>query len=105
MGFFLTTGQDLGHGIMSDGRTPSLHYLNAQYKGSVISDTGAPTAEGNYWMLVGQLKGAGIPLKGAVVGLIGAGNIGRHIIDHLLDDGATPLVVEAKPAIREALAT
>ena len=104
MGFFLTTGQDLGHGIMSDGRTPSLHYLNAQYKGSVISDTGAPTAEGNYWMLVGQLKGAGIPLKGAVVGLIGAGNIGRHIIDHLLEHGATPLVVEAKPAIREALA-
>ncbi|MHB8839905.1 MAG: hypothetical protein ACYC7F_13260, partial [Gemmatimonadaceae bacterium] len=103
-GFFLTTGQDLGHGIMSDGTTGSLHYLNAQYKGSVISDTGAPTAEGNYWMLVGQLKGAGIPLKGAVVGLIGAGNIGLHIIDHLLADGATPLVVEAKPAIRAALA-
>ena len=103
-GFFLTTGQDLGHGIMSDGTTGSLHYLNAQYKGSVISDTGAPTAEGNYWMLVGQLKGAGISLKGAVVGLIVAGNIGLHIIDHLLADGATPLVVEAKPAIRAALA-
>ncbi|MBI2409050.1 MAG: hypothetical protein HYV19_12185 [Gemmatimonadetes bacterium] len=102
-GFFLTTGQDLGHGVMSDGVTGSLHYLNRQYKGSVISDTGAPTAEGNYWMLVGQLKGAGIPLKGAVVGVIGAGNIGAHIIDHLLADGATPLVVEAKPAIRAAL--
>ncbi len=103
-GFFLTTGQDLGHGVMSDGTTGSLRYLNAQYKGSVISDTGAPTAEGNYWMLVGQLKGAGIPLKGAVVGLIGAGNIGQHIIDHLLADGATPLVVESKPAIRASLA-
>lgn len=102
-GFFLTTGQDLGHGIMSDGKTGSLHYLNAHYKGSVISDTGAPTAEGNYWMLVGQLKGADIPMKGAVVGLIGAGNIGLHIIDHLLEDGAVPLVVEAKPAIRAAL--
>jgi hypothetical protein len=102
-GFFLTTGQDLGHGVMSDGKTGSLHYLNAHYKGSVISDTGAPTAEGNYWMLVGQLKGAGIPLKQAVVGLIGAGNIGLHIIDHLLEDGATPLVVEAKASIRAAL--
>lgn len=102
-GFFLTTGQDLGHGIMSDGKTPSLHYLNAHYKGSVISDTGAPTAEGNYWMLRGQLKGADIPLKGAVVGLIGAGNIGAHIIEHLLQDGAVPLVVEAKPDVRATL--
>jgi hypothetical protein len=102
-GFFLTTGQDLGHGTMSDGKTVSLHYLNAHYKGSVISDTGAPTAEGNYWMLVGQLKGADIPLKGAVVGLIGAGNIGLHIIEHLLEDGAVPLVVESKPAIRASL--
>ncbi len=102
-GFFLTTGQDLGHGVMSDGTTGSLHYLNTHYKGSVISDTGAPTAEGNYWMLVGQLKGADIQLKGAVVGLIGAGNIGGHIIDHLLADGATPLVMEAKAGIRARL--
>lgn len=102
-GFFLTTGQDLGHGLMSDGKLGSLHYLNNHYKGSVISDTGAPTAEGNYWMLVGQLKGAGVPLDKAVVGLIGAGNIGLHIIDHLLEDGATPLVVEAKPEIRAML--
>jgi hypothetical protein len=103
-GFFLTTGQDLGHGLMSDGKTASLFYLNEHYKGSVVSDTGAPTAEGNYWMLVGQLKGAGVPLNKAVVGLIGAGNIGLHIIDHLLEDGATPLVVEAKPEIRAMLA-
>ncbi|MFA6165913.1 MAG: hypothetical protein WC700_04800 [Gemmatimonadaceae bacterium] len=102
-GFFLTTGQDLGHGIMSDGKTGSLRYLNEQYKGSVVADTGAPTAEGNYWMLVGQLKGAGIPLSGAVIGLIGAGNIGLHIIDRLLADGATPLVVEAKAEIRARL--
>jgi hypothetical protein len=102
-GFFLTTGQDLGHGIMSDGKTGSLRYLNEQYKGSVVADTGAPTAEGNYWMLVGQMKGAGIPLKGSVIGLIGAGNIGLHIIERLLADGATPLVVEAKAEIRATL--
>lgn len=102
-GFFLTTGQDLGHGVMSDGKTGSLRYLNEHYKGSVVSDTGAPTAEGNYWMLVGQLKGADVPLKGAVVGLIGAGNIGLHIIDHLLEEGATPLVVEARADVRAAL--
>lgn len=102
-GFFLTTGQDLGHGVMSDGATESLRYLNARYKGSVISDTGHPTAEGNYWMLVGMLKGAALPLKGAVVGLIGAGNIGLHLIDYLLADGATPLVVEASAAKRATL--
>jgi hypothetical protein len=38
-GFHLTTGQDLGHGLMSDGRTQSLEYLNRQFKGSVIADT------------------------------------------------------------------
>ena len=102
-GFFLTTGQDLGHGIMSDGKTGSLQYLNVHYKGSVISDTGAPTAEGNYWMLVGQLKGADIPMKQAVIGFIGAGNIGLHMIDRVLADGATPLVVESKPETRAAL--
>lgn len=104
-GFFLTTGQDLGHGVMSDGKTESLRYLNARYKGSVISDTGLPTAEGNYRMLVGMLKGAAIPLKGSVVGVIGAGNIGLHIIDYLLADGATPLVVEARADKRAALET
>jgi len=102
-GFFLTTGQDLGHGVMSDGATESLRYLNARYKGSVISDTGHPTADGNYWMLVGMMKGAAIPLKGSVVGIIGAGNIGLHIIDYLLADGATPLVVEARADQRAAL--
>jgi len=102
-GFLLTTGQDLGHGVMSDGKTGSLRYLNEHYKGSVIADTGHPTAEGNYWMLVGMMKGAGVSLKGSVVGLIGAGNIGLHIIDHLLEDGATPLVIEARADKRAAL--
>ncbi len=102
-GFFLTTGQDLGHGTMSDGKTGSLRYLNEHYKGSVVADTGAPTAEGNYWSLVGMLKGASVDLTQAVVGLIGAGNIGLHIIDHLLADGATPLVVEARADIRAKL--
>jgi hypothetical protein len=102
-GFFLTTGQDLGHGVMSDGSTGSLQYLNAHYKGSVIADTGHPTAEGNYWMLRGMMKGAGLAMQGAVIGLIGAGNIGLHLIDHLLEDGATPLVVEASADRRAKL--
>ncbi|HEX5972061.1 MAG TPA: hypothetical protein VFY85_09055, partial [Gemmatimonadaceae bacterium] len=38
-GFCLTTGQDLGHGVMSDGHTQSLEYLNARFKGSVVADT------------------------------------------------------------------
>lgn len=102
-GFFLTTGQDLGHGMMSDGKTGSLQYLNSHYKGSVIADTGHPTAEGNYWMLRGMMQGADLPMTGAVIGLIGAGNIGMHIIEHLLADGATPLVLEAKADRRAAL--
>ncbi len=102
-GFFLTTGQDLGHGTLHDGSMGSLQYLNERYKGSVIADTGHPTAEGNYWMLVGMMKGARLPLRESAIGLIGAGNIGLHIIDHLVADGATPLVVEARPDKRAAL--
>ncbi|MDX2183867.1 MAG: hypothetical protein SFW08_07785, partial [Gemmatimonadaceae bacterium] len=40
------TGQDLGHGTMSDGVTSSLGYLHARYEGSVTADTSKPTGEG-----------------------------------------------------------
>ncbi len=102
-GFYLTTGQDLGHGLMADGRTPSLAYLNAQYKGSVIADTSVPTGEGNYQLLKGMLRALGVDLSAATVGLIGAGNIGLHMVDRLREHGTRLLVVELRDDRRREL--
>jgi hypothetical protein len=104
-GFLLTTGQDLGHGTMSDGRTQSLDYLNARFKGSVCADTSKPTGEGNYYVLVGMLRGMGMSPAQATVGLIGCGNIGRHVIERLRAQGTTMLAVEANALRREQIAT
>jgi hypothetical protein len=103
-GFFLTTGQDLGHGTMSDGRTQSLEYLNSRFKGSVVADTSKPTGEGNYHVLVGMLRGFDIPLEHATVGLIGCGNIGMHVIGKLSGRGTKLLAVESSPVRRAELA-
>jgi len=97
-GVKVTTGQDLGHGTMSDGKTHSLAYLHEQFAGSILSDTSHPTAEGNYWMLKGCLAGFGISLPAASIALIGAGNIGMHLIHRLQKDGARMIVLEANPA-------
>jgi hypothetical protein len=102
-GVFLTTGQDLGHGLMSDGRTQSLSYLGARFHGCVVADTSIPTAEGNYHVLKGMLAAMGLQLSQAVVGLIGVGNIGRHILEKLRDDGATILAVEANARRRDQI--
>ncbi|MGH7689017.1 MAG: hypothetical protein ACREN3_05375, partial [Gemmatimonadaceae bacterium] len=95
-GFYLTTGQDLGHGMMSDRRTQSLEFLNQRYKGSVVADTSKPTGEGNYQLLTGMLRGLDVDVGGATVGLVGAGNIGVHIIARLKARGTTMLVLEAR---------
>lgn len=103
-GFFLTTGQDLGHGLMSDGRTGSLDYLNARFKGSVCADTSKPTGEGNYHVLAGMLRGMDIPLEHATVGLIGCGNIGMHVMGKLRQQGTAMLAVESNAVRREEVA-
>jgi hypothetical protein len=103
-GFFLTTGQDLGHGTMSDGHTQSLEYLNARFKGSVVADTSKPTGEGNYHVLAGMLRGMDIPLEHATVGLIGCGNIGMHVIGRLRGRGTKLLAVESSPVRRAEVA-
>jgi hypothetical protein len=82
-GIHITTGQDLGHGQMSDGKTGSLEFLNARFAGSVVADTSVPTGEGNFQLLLGMLRAFGIPLEQATVALIGCGNIGMHIIGEL----------------------
>ncbi len=103
-GFALTTGQDLGHGIMSDGVTGSLEYLNAQFKGSVVADTSKPTGEGNFYVLAGMLRGVDIAVERATVGLIGCGNVGMHVIGRLRERGAAMLAVEPNAARREEIA-
>ncbi len=95
-GILLTTGQDLGHGLMHDGRTPSLQYLNARYRGSVVADTSIPTGEGNFRLLDGMLRASGVPLERSVVALIGCGNIGMHIVRRLRERGATILACESR---------
>ena len=103
-GFCLTTGQDLGHGVMSDGRTQSLEYLNSRFKGSVVADTSQPTGEGNFHVLAGMLRGMDIPVERATVGLIGCGNIGMHVIGKLRETGAAMLAIEASPRRRDEVA-
>jgi hypothetical protein len=104
-GIHLTTGQDLGHGTLHDGSTTSLAYLNKRFKGSVVADTSVPTAEGNYQLLRGMLRACGIPMGRALVGLIGCGNIGMHIVRRMRDDapGVTILVCESRGERRKEL--
>jgi len=102
-GIRLTTGQDLGHGIMHDGRTPSLAYLNERYKGSVIADTSIPTGEGNYRILDGMLRASGVPVENATVALIGCGHIGMHVIGRLQERGARILACESRAERRREL--
>ncbi|RMG45300.1 MAG: hypothetical protein D6718_07825 [Acidobacteria bacterium] len=93
-GVHLITGQDMGHGVMSDGRTTSLEYLHERFAGSVLEDTSKPTGEGNYWILRGALDALGIPIHKASVGLIGCGNVGMHVLDRLHDAGARLLALD-----------
>lgn len=99
-GIHLTTGQDLGHGLMSDGATQSLAYLNARFAGSVVADTSMPTGEGNHQILKGMLRGLGIDMGAATVGLIGCGNIGMHVLSRLREHGTTILALEPRDARR-----
>jgi len=102
-GVSLTTGQDLGHGIMSDGKTSSLGYLSTRFGAFVVSDTSKPTAEGNFYTLKGCLAGLGIALKDARIGLIGVGNIGEHLLMRLLQAGSSVQAIESNPTKRNAL--
>ena len=103
-GIHVTTGQDLGHGLMSDGKTQSLQYLNAGFPGSVVADTSMPTAEGNYQVLHGMLRACDIDISRATVGLIGVGHIGQRILDALCRDGVRMLAVEPRTAKRAEIA-
>lgn len=103
-GFHITTGQDLGHGRMSDGSTGSLEFLHARFRGSIVADTSVPTGEGNYQILKGMLRAHGISLATATVALIGCGNIGMHVIRRLrAHAGVTILACESREERRAEL--
>ena len=102
-GIRITTGQDLGHGMMSDGKTQSLHYLHRRFRGSVVADTSKPTGEGNYFVLRGMLRAYGVDISNATVGLIGGGNIGLHIAERLRNHGTSMVAVEARADRRAML--
>lgn len=100
---YITTGQDLGHGVMSDGKTSSLIYLHGKFIGSVLEDTSKPTGEGNFYCLKGMLRGVGLKLPESYVGLIGCGNVGEHLLRRLLENGAKVAAVESSPTKIEKL--
>ncbi len=104
-GIHVTTGQDLGHGLMSDGSTTSLAYMHERFEGSMLADTSRPTAEGNFHLLHGILAGAGVAAADARVVVVGAGNIGRHLLGRLRELGVRSLAaVEPMEATRARLA-
>lgn len=103
-GIHVVTGQDLGHRTMSDGTTQSLQYLHERFRGSMVADTSRPTGEGNFAVLEGMLAAFGIPLAKATITLIGAGHIGRHILECLAARGSRVNVVELSAATRKAVA-
>ena len=90
--------------MMFDGRTRSLDYLNARFKGSVVADTSKPTAEGTYHVLAGMLRAFDVPLERATIGLIGCGNIGMHLIGKLREHGTILLALESNAARRAEVA-
>jgi hypothetical protein len=102
-GIHITTGQDLGHGIMHDGVTPSLAFLAARHAGSVLADTSVPTGEGNYRILEGMLRACNVALESAVIGLIGCGNIGMHLVRRLSARGTRLLALESRAERRTEL--
>lgn len=99
-GIHVVTGQDLGHGTMSDGRTGSLDYMARRFRGCMDANTSEPTGEGNFYLLKGMLAALDRDLADATVGLVGVGNIGMHILERLHAAGATVLAVEASAARR-----
>jgi hypothetical protein len=103
-GFRITTGQDLGHGLLSDGVTRSLDYLHARFAGCVVSDTSQPTGQGNYHVLAAMLRGVEVELRSATIGLIGCGNVGTRVLNRLREQGTSLRALDASETRRAEIA-
>lgn len=102
-GVSVTTGQDLGHGLMSDGVTSSLDYLHCRFPGSITADTSKPTGEGNYRLLTGMLRALDIAPLTAVVGFVGCGNVGEHVLRRVHGGRSTVFAIESSAEKRRKL--
>lgn len=103
-GVSVTTGQDLGHGLMSDGVTSSLDYLHRRFAGSMTADTSKPTGEGNFCLLAGMMRALGIEFETAAIGFIGCGNVGQYVLRRAHESGARIYAIEARAGRRNSLA-
>ncbi|MBL7662261.1 hypothetical protein JNK13_05860 [bacterium] len=91
----IVTGQDLGHGVLSNGDETSLEFLGRHFPGSILADTSKPTGEGNYYALKGMLEGFGIDVKNARVGMMGCGHVGSQVLHKLREKGAKVKILES----------
>lgn len=101
-GLRIVTGQDLGHGNLTSGES-SLSFMNNRFRGVIITDTSKPTGEGNYQLMRGFSDAAGLNWKQLHIGVLGCGNIGRHIVARLKEDGVMMTVLEPNPKTRAEL--
>lgn len=93
-GFSIVTGQDLGHGMMSDGATSSLEYLHHAFDGSVLQDTSRPTSEGNFYVLKGMLAGFDLELEQTRGAFIGCGKVGSRLVHRAVESGMRASFIE-----------
>jgi len=92
-GIRIVTGQDLGHGMLSNGIS-SLQFMSERFRGVIVSDTSKPTGEGNYQLMRGYVDAAGIDWQKLHFGILGCGNIGQHLVSRLKEDGVMITVLE-----------
>ena len=102
-GIEIITGQDLGHGMLHDRSMSSLQFAHARYVGSVLEDTSKPTGEGNFAVMKGAMRALGMDFAEATVGLIGCGNVGRHVFERARAAGAELHVLELRDETRDEL--
>ena len=93
-GVRLVTGQDLGHGQLTNGES-SLHFLSQRFRGCVQADTSAPTAYGNLGVVLGIAQAAKRDVSTLRVGILGCGNIGRHLALALSSRGAELVAIDS----------
>lgn len=101
---YLTTGQDFGHGVMSDGKTQSLEYMLP----SVSAAMCAPTPPSQLPKVISTplpelSKASGIKMDASNRRILGCGNIGSYLFERLHAAGAKTYVLEASDAKRKAL--
>jgi valine dehydrogenase (NAD+) len=81
------TGRTLAHGGAGDSSVLTAYGVFQGMRASAEAVWGAPT------------------LAGRTVGVAGVGKVGRHLVKHLVEDGARVVVTDVNPAAVEAMIT